>query len=160
VGTSSTFITRVLSGCLPGYSGVTQTPCDPDSRGRRAGTPARLNIHMGLSHEGDNDAHVPDGNMHPSATCSTCTNHGFRFPGAGTTGFAPVGPRRPPPSRNACAFWKFFVRGNYWSSDFFLPPRWPRPSIVVTTTDHIGLDTLEPRVAPPDIPCSGPPSRL
>jgi len=29
VGTSSTFITRVFTGCLPGYSGVTQTPLWP-----------------------------------------------------------------------------------------------------------------------------------
>ena len=31
VGTSSTFITRVLSGCLPGSSGSTHTPLRPRS---------------------------------------------------------------------------------------------------------------------------------
>ncbi len=44
-------------------------------------------------------------------TCSTWTNHGFRFH-VPDNRICSCNPRRPPPSRNACAFWKLS-----WSGD-------------------------------------------
>src|ERR1035438_8518582 len=39
-------------------------------------------------------------------TCSTWTNHGFRFH-VPDSRICSCNPRRPPPSRKACPFWKF-----------------------------------------------------
>ena len=64
VGTSSTFITRVLIGCLPGYNGVTQTPLWPGFTRSPCLNSTPLTSTWACAHEGNDHADVADGDLH------------------------------------------------------------------------------------------------
>ena len=104
VGTSSTFITRVLIGCLPGSSGSTHTPLRPRSTRSPCVNAVAGDVEVLLADVADDDADVADRNLRQRDRLDR-TSHGFRFhePESSTSSCKP---RQPPASMNAWPRWK------------------------------------------------------
>src|SRR5579883_3504048 len=98
VGTNSTFITLVLSGCLPGYNGVTQTPLWPDSTRSPCLNSTPLTSTCAWPTYDMTTPTYPIG-ICTIGTCSTWANQGFRFH-VPDSRICSCNPRRPLPSRN------------------------------------------------------------
>src|SRR6185503_12135854 len=75
VGTNSTFITRVLSGCLPGYNGVTHTPLWPGFTRSPCLNSTPLTSTCAWPTNEMTTPMWPIG-ICTIGTCSTCANHG------------------------------------------------------------------------------------